>query len=151
MSFVMNDKCFVSTLIDIATNYKTLYVKGCFGAPMTAKNKTRYTNNNDYNRSDNRSKMINAASEDTFGFDCVCLIKGVLWGWSGNISATYGGAKYKANKVADDGTEQIIERCADVSTDFSNIVPGELLHKEGHVGVYIGNGLAVECTPAWKN
>ena len=62
MSFVMNDKCFVSTLIDIATNYKTLYVKGCFGAPMTAKNKTRYTNNNDYNRSDNRSKMINAAS-----------------------------------------------------------------------------------------
>ena len=21
----------------------------------------------------------------------------------------------------------------------------------GHIGVYIGNGLAVECTPAWKN
>ena len=28
-------------LKDIAQNYKTLYVMGCFGAPMTAANKRR--------------------------------------------------------------------------------------------------------------
>ena len=65
----------VSKAIDIAKNYKTLYVMGCFGAPMTAANKKRYTTNHSYNKAAARVKMINAASDDTFGFDCVCLIK----------------------------------------------------------------------------
>jgi hypothetical protein len=30
---VMKAKAFVEKLIDIAKNYKTLYVMGCFGAP----------------------------------------------------------------------------------------------------------------------
>lgn len=70
----------VNKLKNIAKNYKTLYVMGCFGAPMTAYNKKRYTQNNEYNRRPERTAMINAASADTFGFDCGCLIKGVLWG-----------------------------------------------------------------------
>ena len=37
-------------LKNIAKNYKTLYVMGCFGAPMTATNKKRYTQNHSYNR-----------------------------------------------------------------------------------------------------
>ena len=36
---MMTNKEFVAKLKDIATNYKTLYVMGCFGAPMTAANK----------------------------------------------------------------------------------------------------------------
>ena len=81
----------VNKAIDIAKNYKTLYVMGCFGAPMTAANKKRYTTNHSYNKAAARVKMINAVSEDTFGFDCVCLIKGILWGWDGdkNISGIY--------------------------------------------------------------
>ncbi len=62
--------------LDVAQNYKTLYVMGCFGAPLTAANKKRYTQNHSYNKQAARTKMINAASADTFGFDCVCLIKG---------------------------------------------------------------------------
>ena len=31
------------------------------------------------------------------------------------------------------------------------MVPGEGLWGPGHWGLYIGDGLAVECTPAWKN
>ena len=34
----------------IATEYKTLYVMGCFGAPMTPKNKERYCTNHSYNK-----------------------------------------------------------------------------------------------------
>lgn len=142
---------FVAKMKDIAQNYKTLYVMGCFGAPMTAANKKRYTSNHTYNKQAARTAMINAASADTFGFDCVCLLKGVLWGWSGDAGKTYGGATYKANSVPDIGADQMIKVCNDISTDFSEIAVGEAVWCEGHIGAYIGNGLAVECTPRWEN
>lgn len=138
-------------LKDIARNYKTLYVMGCFGAPMTASNKKRYTQNHSYNRQAARTAMINAASADTFGFDCVCLIKGVLWGWRGDKNAIYGGASYACNGVPDIGADTMITVCKNVSTDFSKIEIGEAVWMEGHIGVYVGDGLAVECTPRWDN
>ncbi len=136
---------------EVAENYKTLYVMGCFGAPLNDGNKKRYTNNHAYNRQPWRKKMIEAATADTFGFDCVCLIKGLLWGWDGDENAAYGGAKYCANGVPDIGTGQMINLCADVSTDFSSLSVGEAVWMPGHIGVYIGGGLAVECTPKWDN
>ena len=151
MATVMTNTEFVKKLKDIAQNYKTLYVMGCFGAPMTAANKKRYTQNHSYNRQASRTAMINAASADTFGFDCVCLIKGVLWGWSGNKKATYGGATYASNGVPDIGDSGMINVCKNISTDFSKIEVGEAVWMEGHIGVYIGDGLAVECTPKWAN
>ena len=153
MATKMTNDEFVKKLKDVL-KYKTLYVIGCFGAPMTAKNKTRYINNgahSGYNARAERKAMINAATEDTFGFDCVCLIKGVLWGWCGDKSKTYGGASYVSNGVPDIGADSIINVCKNISTDFTNIEVGELLWTTGHVGIYIGNGLAIECTPAWEN
>lgn len=141
----------VNRLKDIAKNYNTLYVMGCFGAPMTASNKKRYTQNHSYNRQAARTAMINAASADTFGFDCVCLIKGVLWGWKGDKNAVYGGASYACNGVPDIGADTMITVCKNVSTDFSKIEVGEAVWMEGHIGVYVGDGLAVECTPRWDN
>lgn len=138
-------------LKEVATNYKTLYVMGCFGAPMNDSNKKRYCNNHDYNKDEKRTAMIQAATADTFGFDCVCLIKGVLWGWNGNVNATYGGAYYKSNDVPDVSANGMIKLCKDVTTDFSNIEIGEAVWMEGHIGVYVGGGLAVECTPKWSN
>lgn len=151
MSTVMNASEFVIKLKDVADNYKTLYVMGCFGAPMTDKNKTRYCNNHSYNKQVKRTAMIKAASADTFGFDCVNLIKGIVWGWSGDKSKTYGGAKYASNGVKDVSADKMITLCEDVTTDFSYIEVGEALWCKGHIGVYIGDGLAIECTPAWKN
>lgn len=136
---------------DVAQNYKTLYVMGCIGAPMTASNKERYTRNNSYNQKTERTVMIKSATADTFGFDCVCFIKSLLWGWNGDKSKTYGGASYASNGVPDISADQIITKCKDVSTDFTKISVGELLWMSGHVGIYIGNGQAVECTPSWKN
>lgn len=142
---------FIKKAKDIANNYKTLYVMGCFGAPMNATNKKRYTTNHSYNKQSSRTNMINNASSDTFGFDCVCLIKGILWGWCGNKNHVYGGAAYVSNGVPDVNADQIMNYCTNVSTNFNNIVPGELVHMSGHVGIYIGNGEVVECTPAWQN
>ena len=151
MGTVMKAADFVAKLKDIAANYKTLYVMGCFGAPMTAANKKRYIDHHPYNKQPARVKLINAASTDTFGFDCVCLIKGVLWGWSGDKSKIYGGAKYATKGVSDVDANTMINLCSEVSTDFSKIEVGEAVWTNGHIGVYIGNGFAIECTPAWKN
>ena len=147
----MTNKEFVKKLIDIAKNYKTLYVMGCFGAPLNLSNKARYCSNHSYNKDATRQKMISSASEDTFGFDCVNLIKGVLWGWNGDKSKTYGGAQYSVNGVPDVSADGMIAKCLDISTDFSNLEIGEAVWCKGHIGVYIGDGLAVECTPSWEN
>lgn len=135
--------------LKMATGKKTLYVKGAFGAPASAANKQRYATSNDYNK--NRAQMILGASSDTFFFDCVNLIKGILWGWVGDVNAQYGGAIYASNGVPDIGEDEMILRCKNVSSDFTDPVPGAMLWNPGHAGVYIGDGLAIECTPSWKN
>lgn len=136
---------------NVAKNYKTLYVNGCFGWPMTATMKQRAKKEQAYNRKPDRAPKIDAASADTFGFDCVCMIKALLWGWNGDKTKSYGGATYTANGVPDIDADQMIQRCKGVSTNFSNIKVGEALWIQGHIGIYIGNGLAVECTPRWKD
>lgn len=135
----------------VARQRKTLYVMGCFGAPMTEKNKRRYTTNHDYNRQRSRTEKIQAASASTYGFDCVGLVKGLLWGWNASRWKTYGGATYKANGVPDINADAMIRRCSKVSADFRDVKPGELLWTDGHVGIYLGHGLAVECTPQWAD
>lgn len=154
----MKSKVLVEKAVDIAQHYKTLYVMGCFGAPMTAANKKRYTQNHDYNKAADRTRMINAATADTFGFDCVNLIKGILWGWTGDKARTYGGAKYptaadlKAGACPDIGADGMIAKCTGVSTTgWTSMVPGEAVWCKGHIGIYIGDGLAVECSPRWAN
>ena len=151
---VMKASEFVAKLKDVAQNYKTLYVMGCFGAPLTGGNVSRYCNNHAYNKQAARTKMIKAAANQNppvFGFDCVCLIKGILWGWRGDASKTYGGASYAVNGVPDIGADTMITKCKGVSTNFSNVEVGEALWCSGHIGVYIGGGLAVECSPAFDN
>lgn len=142
---------FISIAKDIADNHKTLYVSGCFGSPLNETNKKRFTTNNYYNASPVRSEMIKKATNDTFGFDCVCLIKGILWGWNGNLNHVYGGAKYASNNIPDCSELSLLQMCKDVSKNFDNIVAGEMVYMKGHVGIYIGNGLVIECSPKWKN
>lgn len=135
--------------LEQAARSQTLYVKGAFGAPATAANKQRYAQSCTYNK--NRAQMILGATSGTFFFDCVNLLKGILWGWAGNTASQYGGAVYASNGVPDIGEDQMIELCRNVSTDFSRIVPGAMVWSKGHAGAYFGSGLVVECTPSWAN
>ena len=145
----------VAKVVDIAKNYKTLYVMGCFGAPLTGATVDRYCTNHSFNRNPVRVSMIQAAANQkptVFGFDCVNLIKGVLWGWNGDKAKTYGGASYGSNGVPDISADGMIAKCSGVSTtDWGKMLPGEAVWCPGHIGVYIGDGLAVECTPSWAN
>lgn len=146
----MNNKEFAQKAIDIAENYRTVYGKGMVGRPITENNlkfmqrlyPSWYTD-----------KRVNELLSDKgrFGFDCVCLIKAILWGWCANFHESMGGAVYKSNGVEDFSVNGMLEHCTDVSEDFSNIEIGEVLWMSGHVGIYVGNGLAVECTASWDN
>lgn len=133
-----------------ALNSKTLYVLGGWGAPLTAANKTRFINKNAYNKK--RHSMIEAATADTFAFDCVNVGKAILWGWTGDKTKTNGGAIYGSNGCPDTNANGMFKNyCYDRTSDFSHIEVGECLWMDGHYGYYIGNGLAIECTPKWKN
>lgn len=151
----MTAQALVDKAVDIAENYKTLYVMGCFGAPLTGSNVSRYCSNHSYNKAADRTAMIKAAANQSppvYGFDCVCLIKGILWGWDGDASKTYGGASYATNSVPDIGADTMITKCSGVSTTgWADMAIGEAVWMSGHIGIYIGDGLAVECSPKWEN
>ena len=138
---------------EVAEKYKTIYMWGCFGMPVTEQIIQEKTKQypNWYNA--NRQYMYrNCIGKNVFGFDCVNLTKGILWGWNGDTTKRYGGAKYASNGVPDTTADGMIANCREVkTTDWKNMMIGEGLWLPGHWGLYIGDGLAVECTPAWKN
>lgn len=151
MSMKVND---FLAMVKKACEVKTLYVMGGFGAPAGyGNNRTRYSSNNAYNERPERTKLIKAASDDTFFFDCVGLCKGILWGWRGDACRVYGGADYANSKVIPDydAKQMMFSGCTGQSKDFSSIVPGEFLWFDGHCGIYLGNGLAAESSPKWKD
>ena len=135
----------------LAENYKTVYALGCFGWPMNTANQNRAVQSYAYNQNADRESKIRGASEDTFAFDCVGMIKALLWGWKGCTEKPYGGAVYVSNGVPDKNANQMMGLCLEPSTEFSSIQVGEVVWMKGHIGVYIGDGLAVECTPRWKD
>ncbi len=85
-----------------------------------------------------------------WGWDCICIIKGILWGWNNDKSKPRGGgAVYGSNGVPDIGEDGLINSCKNVSSDFTNLTPGELLYMQGHCGIYIGNRTVIEATKGW--
>lgn len=150
---MMNKLEFAKKAVDIASNYKTLYVMGGFGGSLHSKGKIRAYKNS-YNTAPDRKEKIEAADENTFGFDCVGLVKTIIWGWCGdtNPAYSYGGASVNYKVCPDVGADSCIENyCYDVSKDFSFMDVGEFVWMSGHCGIYVGDGLVVESTPKWKD
>lgn len=151
---MMTSEQFIKQL-QLAVNSKTLYVMGGLGYLLNSKGKQRALKNS-YNARPDRTAMIKAASDDTWAFDCNCLIKAIIWGWNKDPDKVYGGAAYRSNDMLDAGIDYIVKNyLTDISNDFNekNMTPGEYLYYQdfGHAGVYIGNGEVIECSPAYKN
>lgn len=152
MAIIMTASEFVKKLKDIAKNHKTVYVYGSFGDPVTTSLLTAKAKQYPkFYTASKKTQLAKYVGKGYWGFDCVNLIKGVLWGWNANTAKSHGGAKYNSNGVPDTNADGMIKLCTGVTTDFSNIKVGEAVWCSGHIGVYIGDGLAIECTPAWKN
>lgn len=76
--------------------------------------------------------------------DCVGLIKG--YGW---LDPAAGTIQYGTNGMPDYGADQMYRSAQQYGTDYGSMstmpdVVGLALWKPGHIGVYIGNGYAVE-------
>lgn len=139
----MNNKEFIQKLKEIV-NMNTIYMWGCFGQKVTESIIVSKTKQYPSWYNENRQKKFrNLIGKNYYGFDCVCLIKGILWGFPNT--------KYASNGVPDVNADGMIEKCNNISTDFNNIEPGEAVWLKGHIGVYIGDGQVIECTPAWKD
>ena len=86
-------------------------------------------------------------------FDCVVAIKALLWGFKADKNLFRGGTIYKSNGVADFTCNGALNYCTKVSTNFSNLIPGEYLCMKGtkynHSGIYLGNGKVFEDTTGW--
>lgn len=133
-----------------AENYHTVYMKGAFGAPVTQKIIDRLARLYPSWYTEKKQKELAALiGTDTFGFDCVCFIKGILWGWDGDLNAIYGGAVYESNGVPDFSVSGMAAYCTDISESFDRLAAGEVVSMPGHVGVYIGDGLCAECTVSY--
>lgn len=136
-----------------ALTVNTVYASGGFGASIgNFPNQLKRYYDNTLSKCGKKyaDKVYEAGNNPpAWCFDCCGLIKGILWDWDAIPGSTYGGALYKSNGVPDSSANSMINACADVSTDFTNIVPGELLWMDGHVGVYIGDGYAIESSTAW--
>ena len=151
MDTIMTAAELCAKALDIAENYKTSYMLGPWGWPANDKMITRATTQGMYAETNKGwLSYANKIKDRGFLFDCIGLIKGILWGWCGDMSRTYGGAGYEVGGLKDWGADTVIQKCTDVSTDFSTIVPGEAVWMTGHIGVYVGNGVVVESTPRWK-
>ena len=137
-------------LLDIVNNYKTIYGMGTWGWVVTQTAIDRKVKESSWWTSSKVKTISKVIDKGYFMFDCVGLIKGILWGWDGS-NKIYGGAGYACNGVPDVNTEGMLAKCKNVSTNFSNIEVGEYLWMSGHCAIYIGDGLCVECTPIWKN
>lgn len=139
----------------------TIYVSSCFGADLTLPADLEYYTTANAWCKKHATETKNAAAlavqqgKPLWAFDCVCMVKGFLWNWRGDLSLHRGGAVYKSNGVPDATIWDLYTNHATgQSTDFSNIEIGEfvvLSNSYGHCGIYVGNGEIVESTPKWEN
>lgn len=145
----MTRKEFIERLKSVAA-LRTYYVKGGFGIVLNEKGKERVIKSYKYNK--DRADKIRALPDDTFGFDCCGLIKGVIWGFWGNELLVYGGASYKSNGLDDLGEKGLLNICTNLKdiTSYYDIEAGDFLYMPGHCGIYIGDGKVIESTPSGK-
>lgn len=141
---------FVDKLKFLEKNYKTCYMLGSWGMKTTKSNIDQAVARTDVNNKPYKTSAYSIMDKGWM-FDCVCMIKSVLWGFNGNESKPRGGgASYGSNGVPDIGADSMIKKCIGVTTDFSNIEIGEAVWVKGHIGVYIGDSKVIECTPRWN-
>lgn len=127
-------------------------------AIMTSKEliKRMYELYNQPNRYGSGGNQWSTWQKDGWWFvDCVCSIKAILWGGrfiDENRNKNHAGCKYASNDIPDTTPDGFLN-LGKVSTDFTNIIPGEVVIIKGmsHIGLYVGDGKVLEVTAAWTN
>lgn len=147
---IMKAEDFAKKAKTIAKGYKTAYWWGCLGFRCTEESYRIMCRT--YPDWYHRNKSTLKIGKAIWGTDCVGLIKLLLWGFDPvKTDVSRGGAKYASNGVGDMNETTMISKCSGVSSKFNNIKVGEVVWLPGHIGIYVGDNLVVECTPRWRN
>lgn len=134
IQIAFDNKTFVDKLIHIVENIPTKYMN-------TLPYNCGYCHKNGY-----------------YSWDCWNLIKSLIWGWEEVGYTGYYCFEPDKYGLGDWNGRQILEKCENISTDFTYLQVGEYLLNEdaSHAGIYIGEHEyggcmfnVVECTPAW--
>lgn len=145
----MNAKEFVDKAITYAKTLNTVYALGMYGHLITDANiETKAKQYPSWYTESVKKSLRSLVGKNYWGFDCVCYLKAIINGFNADTKKSLGGAVYNSI-VPDLGANQLFNKCTDISSDFSKIIPGEAVWMDGHIGVYVGDGLAVECTVKW--
>lgn len=144
---VITNQEFVEKLTDIARNTPTKYMWGTFGSLINGnlirQKVAQYPNNYSNER---QNALYSLAGKNVWAFDCIGLIKGVLWGWKGEPSLNYGGAVYASGGVPDVTADGMFRLCRDIGEVREDLLPGTVLSVPGHIGVYAGDRKVIEAT-----
>lgn len=145
----MKLETFLTNLYKAYTSNNT-YVNGAFGVVLKDKQLDRYLAMNEYNKDHAETIKKRAANFPCFGFDCIGLIKGLVWGWNGDADKTYGGATYESTGVDDINLSNFFTKyCNNITYITDETYPiyvGSLLWTSGHIAIYLGGGVAIEST-----
>lgn len=76
--------------------------------------------------------------------DCFGFIKGILWGYPNH-------GQYGSQNVKDINANTMIKQCSHVSDNMQKAQKGWLVWMDGHIGIYIGDGIVIESSPIWEN
>lgn len=136
---MMKVNTFIEKLLQIDRN-RTAYMWGSFGNTITENFIQQKRNQYPNWYTPSKQRQLRGKIGWT-AFDCIGLIKGVLWGFPNT--------RYNSNGVPDINADMTINRCKNVSTDFSKIKVGSAVWLPGHIGVYIGNDKIIEATPSF--
>ena len=92
-------------------------------------------------KADRTARYMQDIREGKMCADCVGLIKAYFW-LSGDLN---GKNIYKANNCPDKSADGMFSVCTEKGK-IGTIpdIPGLVVHKTGHIGVYVGNGYTVE-------
>lgn len=114
----------------------TIYCLGTWGQVLTETVLNQKCNQYSFNKN-NKARISQGLGKKAF--DCCGIIKGYLWD-----------EKYDAS--TDENEAMMLSR-AKTKGKIGTLpeVIGTLVFMSGHVGVYIGNGEVIECTPAWNS
>lgn len=127
------------------------YVNPCTESKLKSKSK-QYPSHYSNDRMSTYRKHISAGKVCT---DCVGMIKGFFWtnGGQGVTDFIKNGKpytnKYASNGCPDVSANGMLRFCKQQGGDYGKIatlpdVPGILLFRDGHMGVYVGGGYAIE-------
>ena len=150
-----------STLVNYCTTFTSIFQSTFTIVPagsttvMTASEFISYlqialSRNTVYNNSYPRN--LGYYDGNTISWDCWNLGKSIIWS-GGSIVNNYSVGHYQSPNTScglgDWDGETIIHMAPNCNGDFSNLVPGEWLYMQGHIGYYIGDGQVIECTKGW--